>query len=97
MASAPPGNSASRSTVCRASSRHSTTQSGRTRDQLLSLTERIDRFQHRNLGVKFAAPWATLTGKWEVSEPNRAAVAYDNGFVMMDDLEKRYPPKPEAG
>jgi hypothetical protein len=58
---------------------------------LLSLTERIDRFQHRNLGVKFAAPWATLTGKWEVSEPNRAAVAYDNGFVMMDDLEKRYP------
>lgn len=64
---------------------------------LLSLTERIDRFQPRNLGVKFAAPWATLTGKWEVSEPNRAAGAYDNGFVMMDDLEKRYPPKPEAG
>jgi len=63
----------------------------------LPLNYRVERFQRRQLGVIIAAPWATLTRKWEVSEPDRAAVAYDNGFVMMDDPEKRYPPKPKAG
>jgi hypothetical protein len=61
---------------------------------LLPLTERIDRFQRRHPEIRIAAPWATPNGKWEVSEPDRAAVAYDNGFAMVDDLEKRYPPRP---
>lgn len=57
----------------------------------LPLQERIDRFLHRHHEIKVSAPWATPSGKWEVSEPDKAAVAYDNGFVMMDDLERRYP------
>jgi hypothetical protein len=57
----------------------------------LPLQERIDRFLYRHHDIRISAPWATLTGKWEVSEPDRATVAYDNGFVMMDELEQRYP------
>jgi hypothetical protein len=57
---------------------------------LLPLTERVDRFQRRHPEILIAAPWATRTGKWEVSEPDRSAVAYDSGRAMMDDLEARY-------
>jgi len=57
----------------------------------LPLQERIDRFLYRRHEIRIAAPWATQSGKWEVSESDSAAVAYDNGFVMISDLEKRYP------
>lgn len=60
-----------------------------------SLDERVDRFLRGHLDIKVAAPWATLSRKWEVSEPDCAAKAYDNGYAMMDDLEQRYPPKPD--
>lgn len=58
----------------------------------LSLQERIDRFLYRHHEIRVSAPWATPSGKWEVSEPDRAAVAYDSGFVMIAELERRYPP-----
>jgi hypothetical protein len=56
------------------------------------LQERLDRFQRRHPEIKIAAPWATPSGKWEVSQPDKAAVAYDNGFVMIAELELRHPP-----
>lgn len=58
----------------------------------LPLEERVDRFLRRHHEIRISAPWATPSGKWEVSEPDCAAKAYDNGFVMMDDLEARYRP-----
>jgi hypothetical protein len=61
----------------------------------LPLTQRVDRFKRRHPEIMIAALWATRSGKWEVSEPGCAAKAYDSGFAMMDDLERRYPPKPE--
>jgi hypothetical protein len=62
---------------------------------LLPLTERVDRFTRRHPEIRVSAPWATPSGKWEVSEPDRAAVAYDRGLDMIADLEARYPPKPD--
>lgn len=59
---------------------------------LVPLQVRIDRFLRRHHEIRVSAPWATPSRKWEVSEPDRAAVAYDNGFVMIDELEQRYPP-----
>jgi hypothetical protein len=56
----------------------------------LPLQERIDRFLYSHHDVRISAPWATQGGKWEVSEPDRATVAYDNGFVMISELEKHY-------
>lgn len=61
----------------------------------LSLNDRIDRIEHEHPEIMFSAPWATESGRWEVSEPNRAAVAYENGFAMIGVLEAKYPPKPE--
>ena len=57
------------------------------------LTERVERFRREHAGFIIAAPWATASGKWEVSEPGRAAKAWDSGHAMMDDLEARYPLK----
>jgi hypothetical protein len=59
--------------------------------EVLPLTERIDRFQRGHPEIKIAAPWSA-SGKWEVSEPDTPARAYDRGVDMMDDLEARYPP-----
>ncbi len=56
----------------------------------IPLTERVDRFWHRHPEIRITSP-DNATGKWEVSEPDKAATAYDNGLIMMDDLEKRYP------
>ena len=56
----------------------------------LPLLERIDRFQRRYPEIKIAAPYNTH-GKWEVSEPDQPARAYDRGNTMMDDLERLYP------
>jgi hypothetical protein len=57
----------------------------------LPMMERIERFERRRPEIKISAPWANPSGKWEVSEPDRAAVAHDKGRQMMDDLEARYP------
>lgn len=57
----------------------------------LPLTERLDRFQRRHPEIKVSAPYSNGTGRWEVSEPDCAAKAYDNGFAMITDLEARYP------
>lgn len=62
--------------------------------EVLTLMERIDRFQRRHPEIQIAAPWSA-SGKWEVSEPETSARAYDRGAVMMDDLEARYPVKAE--
>lgn len=56
----------------------------------LPLLERIDRFQRKHPEIRIAAPY-NAHGKWEVSEPDQAALAYDTGVVMMDELEARYP------
>ena len=62
----------------------------------LPLTERIDRFEKRSPAVFIAAaPWGTRSGLWEVQRPDHAAEAFDNGQRMMDELEERYPAKPE--
>jgi hypothetical protein len=55
------------------------------------LQDRVDRFLRDHHEIRISAPWATKTGKWEVSAPDKAAVAYDSGFVMMNELEQRYP------
>jgi hypothetical protein len=60
----------------------------------LSLTERRECFERRHPGILLAAPWATPAGKWEVSVPDHAAVAYDSGRQMIDDLEARYSSRP---
>jgi Bacterial regulatory proteins, gntR family len=57
----------------------------------LPMMVRIEGFERRLPEIKISAPWANRSGKWEVSEPDRAAVAYDSGRQMMDDLEARYP------
>jgi hypothetical protein len=62
----------------------------------LPLTARIDRFGRRRPDIMIAAPWATPTGKWEVSVPGHTAVAYDRGVDMMDDLEARYAETPRV-
>lgn len=59
---------------------------------LLSLQARVDRFLRLHHEIRVSAPWATLTSKWEVGEPDKVPVEYDNGFVMIDELEARYPP-----
>jgi hypothetical protein len=58
------------------------------------LRERVDRFLYKYRDIRISGPWATPSGKWEVSEPDCAAKAYDRGTDMMDDLEARYPSKP---
>jgi hypothetical protein len=57
----------------------------------LPLTDRVDRFQRAHPDVIMAAPWANPSGRWEVSEPDTPAKAYDRGVDMMSDLEARYP------
>lgn len=64
--------------------------------RVLSLSERLERFEKRNPAVFIAAPWGTRSGKWEVSAPGRTAEAFDNGTRMMDELEKRYPAQPDV-
>ncbi|HEX3517120.1 MAG TPA: hypothetical protein VHT26_24275 [Trebonia sp.] len=58
---------------------------------LRPLLDRIDRFRAAHPEIRVSAPYSNGTGKWEVSEPDKAAVAYDNGHAMIAELEKRYP------
>jgi hypothetical protein len=62
----------------------------------LDLNARIEKIERAHPELLIAAPFATASGRWEVSEPDCAAKAYESGFKMIDDLEKRYPPKPES-
>jgi hypothetical protein len=58
---------------------------------MVPLTERIDRFQRAHREYTIGAPWATLSGYWEVSVRGKAdTTAYDNGQRMMDILEAGY-------
>jgi hypothetical protein len=52
--------------------------------------ERVDRFRRAHPEVKISAWHNNPSAKWEVSEPDKAAVAYDRADVMMDDLERRF-------
>jgi hypothetical protein len=61
----------------------------------LSLNDRIERIEREHPELLISAPWNTESGRWEVSEPDRAAVAYESGFAMIGVLEAKYPPKPE--
>lgn len=60
--------------------------------EVLPLIERIDRFQRRHPEIRIRAPYWGSSGKWEVSEPDHATVAYDRGADMISDLERRRPP-----
>jgi hypothetical protein len=54
------------------------------------LIGRVDRFQRAHPEYVIGAPWATKSGKWEVSIRGKADfTAYDNGHRMMDLLEAR--------
>jgi hypothetical protein len=52
----------------------------------LPLPERVERFTRRYQHVKISAP-GKGDGKWEVSRPDCATVAFDKGNDMMDMLE----------
>jgi hypothetical protein len=53
------------------------------------LLDRVDAFTAARPGITVAAPCATHSGLWEVSDGEGTAL-WDNGFAMMDDLERRY-------
>jgi hypothetical protein len=60
-------------------------------EAMTPLTARIDRFQRAHPEYRIGAPWATLSGLWEVSVHGKAdTTQYDNGHRMMDALEARY-------
>jgi hypothetical protein len=56
-----------------------------------SLLARVDAFTRKHPDIKIAAHYTTLSKLWEVTGPGEGTTAYDNGFRMMDDLERRYP------
>lgn len=55
-----------------------------------TLLDRIDRLRAKHPEVKIAAHFTTASGKWEVSQPDQATEAWDNGFDMIAALEARY-------
>jgi hypothetical protein len=57
---------------------------------LRPLLDRVDDFQRRHPEFAIAAPYNTLSGLWEVWD-GKGTAQWDNGFRMMDDLERRYP------
>jgi hypothetical protein len=63
---------------------------------LRSMIDRIDRFRSRHPEIKISAPYFNGLGKWEVSEPDQPARAWDKGQDMIADLERRYPNNPQA-
>jgi hypothetical protein len=56
----------------------------------LSLNERIERIERAHPEVLISAPWATRSGRWQVIAGGEAE-SFENGFKMVDALEKRYP------
>jgi hypothetical protein len=56
----------------------------------LSLNTRIERIERAHPEILISAPWATRSGRWQVIADGEAT-SYDNGFKMIDALEKRYP------
>jgi hypothetical protein len=54
------------------------------------LLARVDAFVRKHPEFKIAFPYNTLSGLWEVWDGNGTA-QWDNGFRMIDDLERRYP------
>lgn len=60
---------------------------GRT-DQLPLMT-RVKRFECKHPEIHITAPYSA-SGKWEVSAPDQAAMAFDTGMTMMDFLEATY-------
>jgi len=61
----------------------------------LPLSERVERFRRRNPEIRITPPYSGR-GKWEVSEPDSPARAYDTASAMLADLEKRYPVQRQA-
>jgi hypothetical protein len=53
------------------------------------LLERVDAFMAAHPGMSISPPPMTLSGLWEVRDDGGTA-QWDNGFAMMDDLERRY-------
>jgi hypothetical protein len=58
---------------------------------LRPLLDRIDRFTAAHPEVTVSAPYNNRSGKWELSEPGKAPMAYDTGRAMIAELEQRYP------
>ncbi|HEY0937082.1 MAG TPA: hypothetical protein VGD91_25510 [Trebonia sp.] len=56
---------------------------------LRSLLDRVDAFQCRNPQFTIAAPYATHSKLWEVTDDTGMS-QWDNGFRMMTWLETRY-------
>jgi hypothetical protein len=57
----------------------------------LSLNERIERIERRHTEILISAPWATRSARWQVTAGGEAE-SFDNGWKMLAELEKRYPP-----
>jgi hypothetical protein len=55
-----------------------------------TLTARLERFERAHPEILISAPWATASGRWQVIADGEAT-SYDNGFKMVDALERRYP------
>jgi hypothetical protein len=53
------------------------------------LLDRVDTFMRRHRGFIIAPPYNTLSGLWEVSD-GKGTAQWDNGYRMMDNLERRY-------
>ena len=53
--------------------------------------DRVDAFTREHPHVSIAAPYNTASGLWEVRVRGAADSQWDNGRMMMDDLEARYP------
>jgi hypothetical protein len=56
---------------------------------LRTLLDRVDAFTREHPEITVAAPYATLSRLWEVSGAGGTS-QWDNGFRMMDSLERRY-------
>jgi hypothetical protein len=54
------------------------------------LLARVDAFVRKHPEFRIAFPYNTLSGLWEVWDGSGTA-QWDNGFRMIDDLERRYP------
>lgn len=55
-----------------------------------SLVQRLGEFRSAHPEIKITAAYANPSGKWEVSEPGKAAMAWDDPNEMLDALERRY-------
>lgn len=59
-------------------------------ERVTALLSRLE-FEKTHDGFKFALPWHTDSGQWEVTTPADGVLSYPKGDEMMQDLWERYP------